>query len=89
VAFDAAYLAMEDKAAPKEVPHPRVAETARVLLEGLVRDWQRLRDGAGLPALGEPPTCDWCDARGLCRRDHWSPTADAATADNPSGGAGR
>ena len=32
---------------------------------------------SGLPALGEAPVCERCDARGLCRRDHW--TLDAVT----------
>ena len=31
-----------------------------------------MRDGAALPALGEGPVCDFCEARGLCRRDHWA-----------------
>jgi len=32
----------------------------------------RVREGAALPALGEGVACDWCAARGLCRRDHWT-----------------
>jgi ATP-dependent helicase/nuclease subunit B len=31
-----------------------------------------LRGGAGLPALGEGASCEYCAARGLCRRDDWS-----------------
>ena len=27
---------------------------------------------AGMPALGEGETCDYCAARGICRKDHWS-----------------
>ena len=34
-------------------------------------EFARLRAGAPLPALGEEPTCEHCEARGLCRRDHW------------------
>ncbi len=70
--FVASYLALDDKDAPIEVPHPDVAKTAAVLVAGLTSDWQRLRAGAALPALGEGAVCDTCEARGLCRRDHWS-----------------
>jgi ATP-dependent helicase/nuclease subunit B len=37
----------------------------------LVRDLQRIADGAPLPAIGAPATCRFCEMRGLCRRDHW------------------
>jgi ATP-dependent helicase/nuclease subunit B len=53
------------------VPHPEVVGSAERLLEGLAGEFQRLRDGAALPALGEGRVCDFCEARGLCRRDHW------------------
>jgi ATP-dependent helicase/nuclease subunit B len=41
-------------------------------VQGLAQDLVQLRAGAGLPALGEGAVCDYCDARGLCRRDHWA-----------------
>ena len=28
--------------------------------------------GAGLAANGADSVCEWCEMRGLCRRDHWS-----------------
>jgi len=34
-------------------------------------DLQRIADGAPLPALGRPATCEYCEMRGLCRRDYW------------------
>ena len=30
------------------------------------------RTGAPLPALGEGRLCDFCEARGLCRKDDWA-----------------
>jgi ATP-dependent helicase/nuclease subunit B len=66
----ASYLALGRKI--ESLPHPDVEDTARALVEGVGADLARLRAGAGMPALGEPPTCDFCEARGLCRRDHWS-----------------
>jgi ATP-dependent helicase/nuclease subunit B len=32
----------------------------------------RIAAGAELPALGEGTTCEYCAARGLCRKDSWS-----------------
>ena len=32
----------------------------------------RIARGAALPALGEGKACDYCAARGLCRKDFWS-----------------
>lgn len=70
--LSAAYLALDEKGAPKEVRHPQVHQTAQVLLQALGDEWQRLREGAAMPALGEGSICETCEARGLCRRDHWA-----------------
>lgn len=69
--FQALYLALDSADAPQELVHADVVRTARLLLAGLAEDLRRLRGGAGLPALGEGHTCTICEARGLCRRDHW------------------
>jgi ATP-dependent helicase/nuclease subunit B len=34
----------------------------------------RIREGAPLPALGQPPVCEYCEASGLCRRKVWQRT---------------
>ncbi|MEP6874668.1 MAG: PD-(D/E)XK nuclease family protein [Burkholderiales bacterium] len=68
----ASYLAVDGTKRLDEVPHPAVEVSAAALLEGLAHDLQRLRTGAGLPALGEGATCEHCAARGVCRRDHWA-----------------
>ena len=52
-----------------------VHASAAVLIENLADEWQRLRQGAALPALGEGRVCDTCEARGLCRKDHWTGAA--------------
>jgi ATP-dependent helicase/nuclease subunit B len=69
--LQAAYLALDDSGGVTMVPHPEVVGSAERLLEGLASEFQRLREGAALPALGEGRVCDFCEARGLCRRDHW------------------
>jgi ATP-dependent helicase/nuclease subunit B len=67
----AAYLSLDDPKAPLLIEHPAVHESAAALLDGLTGEWQRLQQGAALPALGEGRVCETCEARGLCRRDHW------------------
>jgi ATP-dependent helicase/nuclease subunit B len=37
----------------------------------LLETMGRIRGGAALPALGQPPLCKHCDASGLCRRKIW------------------
>ena len=70
--LSAAYLALDDANAPREIEHVGVATSAAALLTGLADEWQRLRQGAAMPALGEGRVCETCEARGVCRRDHWS-----------------
>ena len=67
----AAYLALDDAQTPLLIEHPAVHDSAAALLDGLADEWQRLQQGAALPALGEGRVCETCEARGLCRRDHW------------------
>lgn len=68
----AAYLAVDDRDRVAVVEHPDVAATAQVLRQGLQADLQAMLDGAPLPALGEGSACEFCEARGLCRRDDWA-----------------
>ncbi len=73
--LQACYLALDDPKAPKVIEHPGVAHSAAVMLEALAGEWRRLRQGEPLPALGEGAVCETCEARGLCRRDHWQRAA--------------
>lgn len=73
------YLAMDATRGLEFHEHLDVAASAAALVEGVAIDLRRLRDGAGLPPLGEGAACEYCDARGLCRRDHW-----AAVREEPS-----
>jgi ATP-dependent helicase/nuclease subunit B len=47
-------------------------ERASQLRAGIQSDMARIAAGAPMRALGEGPGCDWCAARGLCRKDFWS-----------------
>ncbi|MDQ6629248.1 MAG: PD-(D/E)XK nuclease family protein [Pseudomonadota bacterium] len=68
----ATYLALEARPELKEFEHKDVRLSAIGLIDGMAIDLRRLRDGAGLLPLGEGVACEYCEARGLCRRDHWS-----------------
>ena len=69
--LSAAYLPLDEAGKLKEVAHPQVHQSVAVMLPSLGDEWQRLREGAALPALGEGEVCETCEMRGLCRRDHW------------------
>lgn len=73
----AAYLPLDESDAIRAIEHKDVAVSARRLVEGLGSDLLRIRSGAAMPALGEGSACEYCEARGLCRRDHWSPEDEA------------
>ena len=70
----ALYLPLDESDATiRPIEHKDVTTSALHLVEGVGRDLARIRAGMPLPALGEGSTCDFCEARGLCRRDHWAP----------------
>jgi ATP-dependent helicase/nuclease subunit B len=52
---------------PKDLALSRAA-----LLHGIEDDMARIAAGAALPALGEGTACDYCAARGMCRKDFWA-----------------
>ncbi|NCT84635.1 MAG: hypothetical protein GXC94_15915 [Comamonadaceae bacterium] len=68
----AAYLVLDDGKGIALLPHEDVSATALALRDGLQADLTALRAGAPLPALGEGRVCDYCEARGLCRKDDWT-----------------
>ncbi len=72
------YLALDATRGLEQHEHVDVSASAEALVDGIAGDLRRLRDGAALPPLGEGSACTYCDARGLCRRDHWTVVAEAA-----------
>jgi ATP-dependent helicase/nuclease subunit B len=67
----AAYLGVAEKET-KAVEQTLVNEALPMLLDGLADDAQRIAAGHGLPAMGEGIACEYCAARGLCRKDFWA-----------------
>jgi ATP-dependent helicase/nuclease subunit B len=72
----ASYLHIDDRACT-DLPHPEVMASAQALHDGVIHDFQRIWQGQGMPPLGEGAVCDYCEARGLCRKDHWGPGSQA------------
>ncbi len=66
----ASYVSLSEKIT-KTVAQPQIEEALPMLLEGLQSDAQRMQAGHALPAHGEGKACDYCAARGLCRKDFW------------------
>lgn len=71
-AVEAAYLNVGERGEVKAVPHEMLEEAANLLAEAIPAELRRIAEGAPLPALGEGRVCEFCAARGLCRRDSWS-----------------
>ena len=44
---------------------------AILIEQQLKNDFKNIANGNALPASGSGSTCDWCDARGLCRKGSW------------------
>jgi ATP-dependent helicase/nuclease subunit B len=67
----AAYLNLAEKKAALTV-QPEIMAARDAVLQGIAVDVQRIHAGHTLPALGEGMACEYCAARGLCRKDMWA-----------------
>ena len=67
----AAYLNLAEREAPTLMPMRDLEHLVAALHAGMTDDMERIAQGAPLPALGEGKVCDWCEVRGLCRKDFW------------------
>jgi ATP-dependent helicase/nuclease subunit B len=68
----AAYVNVGERGETKTHEAQGVAALRDALLAGIRQDFDRIAQGAPLPALGEGSVCDWCAVRGLCRKDFWA-----------------
>ncbi|MET3494404.1 PD-(D/E)XK nuclease family protein [Variovorax boronicumulans] len=86
----AAYVNVGEKSSGTQtVEQPAVVEARDALVAGIISDFTRIAEGAALPPLGEGAVCDYCAARGLCRKDFWGdevPRLAAAGASPPPEG---
>jgi ATP-dependent helicase/nuclease subunit B len=67
----AAYVNLGEKEVSRSYPQPDIVELRDEMIERLLSDMDRIQKGVVLPALGEGKACDYCNARGLCRKDFW------------------
>ncbi|OYT93072.1 MAG: exonuclease [Burkholderiales bacterium PBB3] len=65
------YVNVGEKDGTKGCEQMELVDARDALIEGLMADVAAIAGGAALPALGEGVACDFCDARGLCRKDFW------------------
>ena len=71
--LQAAYINVGERDGTVPVEQKDIVLARDALVEGIASDMARLAAGEPLPALGDGVACDYCQARGLCRKDFWSP----------------
>ncbi len=67
----AAYLNVAEKEGSKIYRQDNIVDLRDQLIEGIVVDMTRIAEGHSMAALGEGKACEFCAARGLCRKDFW------------------
>jgi ATP-dependent helicase/nuclease subunit B len=67
----AAYVNVGERGQTQMHEQEDVVHLRDLLVEGIQHDFERIAAGAPLPALGEGAVCEYCAARGLCRKDFW------------------
>ena len=77
----AAYVSVGEKDGTRAYPQAQIVELRDRLIEGILHDMERIGSGAELPALGQGSACEFCAARGLCRKDFWASGAAPAPPD--------
>ncbi|RYX92446.1 MAG: PD-(D/E)XK nuclease family protein [Comamonadaceae bacterium] len=68
----AAYVNLGERDETRAYEQEDVVAARDALVEGILADMRNISAGAPLPALGEASACEYCSARGLCRKDFWS-----------------
>jgi len=68
----AAYVNVGERDGTQRFEQKDVVAVRDALIEGIVHDLSRIADGAAMPAMGEGVACEFCAARGLCRKDFWA-----------------
>jgi ATP-dependent helicase/nuclease subunit B len=67
----AAYVNLGEKEPTRSYEQPEIVGLRDELIDSILTDMARITRGAALPALGEGKACQYCAARGLCRKDFW------------------
>ena len=75
---EASYLSIERESV-KAVSYPDAESAGQHHVYRLQTMFEALHAGAALPAQGVESACQYCEARGLCRRDYWIDTDAVGT----------
>ncbi|GAB3471075.1 PD-(D/E)XK nuclease family protein [Polaromonas eurypsychrophila] len=67
----AAYVNLGEKEATRTYEQAEIVALRDELLDSILTDMARVARGTPLRALGEGKACEYCSARGLCRKDFW------------------
>lgn len=67
---EAAYLSIERNAV-KQIAYPDADNMGEAHVTRLHTLFEAMHEAAPLPAQGVEKVCQFCEARGLCRRDYW------------------
>jgi len=67
----AAYVNLGEKDATKTYAQTSIVELRDQLIGSILTDMSRIAQAAPLAALGEGKACEYCAARGVCRKDFW------------------
>jgi len=70
--LSAMYLNIAESDATKAYQQADIVAWRDQLVMAIHDDMTRIAQGSALPALGAGSACDYCAARGLCRKDFWS-----------------
>ena len=70
--LQAAYVNVGEKGETRSLAQPEIVALRDDLIGGILSDMAGIAGGAALPALGEGEACNFCAARGLCRKDFLS-----------------
>ncbi|MES2412764.1 MAG: PD-(D/E)XK nuclease family protein [Pseudomonadota bacterium] len=68
----AAYVNLGEKEPTRTFAQPEIVNLRDQLVDSILTDMARIKRAAPLPALGEGKACEYCAARGLCRKDFWT-----------------
>ncbi|MES2980301.1 MAG: PD-(D/E)XK nuclease family protein [Pseudomonadota bacterium] len=67
--LSAAYVNLGEKEPTRSYVQGDIVALRDGLIDSLLTDMAHIAEGAPLPALGAGKACDYCAARGLCRKD--------------------
>ncbi len=76
--LEAMYLHIAESGPAKAFVQPDIVALRDQLVDAIRHDLAQIAAGAPMPALGAGSACDYCAARGMCRRDFWSQTGQPA-----------